>query len=261
MKKTVLAVLLFVVAVAFAIPAFSQGKKIECVVSKGEALFCDSGKTDFEKKTGSFDVKIGSKIKLDANTEATVKYSDGTTLQLKPGTEIEIKIDGIRMNDGGVWVKLIKSKAGFKVDTPNVTIGARGTIFNVILKSQKTLAKLVEGALDVFEKKTGKKFEMQPGDAYEINENGAYAKIGDNEVKVLFGDSPFDYIKPEDIKNNENGAENGQGKIDKTFPPDYSRINTNSAEVETVAPPEVKTKIETNAGSDKDKTLKDMLGR
>lgn len=253
MKKIFLAVLVAAIAVAFSIPAFSQGRKIECVVSKGEALFCDSGKTDFEKKTGSFEVKAGSQIRLGAEAEAAIKYSDGTTLQLKPGTEIQIKIDGIRMNDGNVWVKLIKSKTGFKVDTPNVTIGARGTIFNVIISSKKTLTKLVEGALEVFEKQTGKKFEMQPGDAYEINEKGAYAKIGDKEVRVLFGDDPFDYLKPGDTKKNpEKGDLEATGEV---------MIEKGDATGEVEAS-EAKTKIERAApGSEKDKTLKDMLGR
>ncbi len=247
-------------------------KKIECGVISGKVMFMDKSVSDWAERQGTFEVKTGGRIKLDDSGSAVINYSDGTIVTLRSGTEIEIKADGIRLNDGGVWIKLIKTKSGFKVDTPSVTIGARGTIFSVIKKQEKILVKLVEGIIDVINRESGKTLAMKAGDtvivkAKEIIEVN---KIDKDKVNAVLKQNSFSEIDfdlnsvPEIFKFNLNNGSKGEAPVLEPGPAGVpgeafsaqSGINAiNGLDSDSV-------KLETESASPQDaKTLKDLLGR
>lgn len=190
----VLAVVGLILSLACA--SFAAGKKIECRAVAGKVMAADAG-AEWAERNGTFEVRTGSRIKLDASGEAVVSYSDGTLVTLRPGTELEIKADGLRLNEGGVWIKLVKTKSGFKVDTPSVTIGARGTIFSVLKKQEKTLVKLVEGLIDVVNRESGRTVAMKAGDtvivkAKEIIELN---KLDQSKINAVLKENSFDPVE------------------------------------------------------------------
>ncbi len=264
---------LFMVCAAFIGDSVEAAvKKIECGVISGKVMFMDKSVSDWAECQGTFEVKTGGRIKLDDSGAAVINYSDGTMVTLRSGTEIELKADGIRLNEGGVWIKLIKTKSGFKVDTPSVTIGARGTIFSVIKKQEKILVKLVEGIIEVINRESGKTLAMKAGDtlivkAKEIIEVN---KIDKDKVNAVLKQNSFSEIDfdlnavPEVFKFNLNTGSKDKAPVlapesadvSGTAVPASSEVNViNGLDSDSV-------KLENEAASPQNaKTLKDLLGR
>jgi signal peptidase I len=247
-------------------------KKIECGVISGKVMFMDKSAPDWSERQGTFEVKTGGRVKLDDSGSAVLNYSDGTMAALRGGTEIEIKADGIRLNEGGVWIKLIKTKSGFKVDTPSVTIGARGTIFSVIKKQEKVLVKLVEGVVDIINRESGKTLVMKAGDtvivkAKEIIEVN---KIDKDKINAVLKQNSFSEIDfdlnavPAIFKFDLNTGSKDKAPVLAPGPvgvpgsavPASSEVNViNGADSDSV-------KLENEAAAPQNaKTLKDLLGR
>ncbi len=264
----------FICLFTFLPAAGAAEKKIECGVLKGMAMFMNSPEGSWAEMQGSFEIKIGNKIKMGASCEAVINYSDGTKINVRPETEIEIKADGIRLNEGGIWIKLIKTKSGFKVDTPSVTIGARGTIFSVIKKQEKVLVKLVEGLIDVVNRKSGKTLAMKAGDSVIIKAKEIIEinKLDKNKIDAIlkensFAPSDLDFSAVPDtlkLKLKMSGAALGT----------QTPAEPSSATTETNINPAAEDSGANNsengggiindsrsAGDGDEKTLKDLLGR
>ena len=301
MKKSFTAsLLIFMFALAALVLSFhgvshAAAKKIECGVISGKVMHMPAAGAEWAECSGTFEIKTGGKIKLDAAGEALVQYSDGTMVTLRPETELEIKADGIRLNEGGIWIKLIKTKSGFKVDTPSVTIGARGTIFSVLKKQEKTLVKLVEGLIDIVNRESGKKLAMKAGDtvivkAKEIIEIN---KIDQAKINAILKENSFDPVDidltkvPVIFKFDVNSLKTiiKTGKPEKSEPADGSKeielkkkkdAKTGGADIEKPQGAASDDTVETesgandikaddsetgSAGTGNEKTLNELIGR
>ena len=271
MKKSVLALGLVLIVSAFiAGISFAAERKLECVPLLGKIMFMASGAADWSEMAGTFEVRTGSKLRSADKCEAALKYSDGTMINIRSNSELEIKVDGIRLNEGGVWVKLVKSKTGFKVDTPNVTIGARGTLFSVLKEANRTIVKLNEGIVDVFNKVLKTTTTLKPGEKTAIDVKGDVVSISDEDLERLLGPVPFDRItqvlkESEKIMNSNTGGTD-EDKISKHFK-ELKTINSNAGVTsenrldEESEKPKVEVKTSPGVGTGKEKNLKDFMGR
>ncbi|HOT75649.1 MAG TPA: FecR family protein [Candidatus Wallbacteria bacterium] len=269
----ILLCLAFICFLSLLRPAGAAEKKIECGVVNGMAMFMESSEGSWVEMQGSFEVKIGNKIKMGASGEAVINYSDGTKINVRPETEIEIKADGIRLNEGGIWIKLIKTKSGFKVDTPSVTIGARGTIFAVIKKQEKVLVKLVEGLINVVNRKSGKTLAMKAGDGVIIKakEMIEINKLDKNKIDAIlkensFAPSDLDFSAVPDVLKvklkmsgttlgSENTAAPAAATAENVIEPAAEDPGANGQEKGGII------NDSRSAGDGDEKTLKDLLGR
>lgn len=258
---------LFIYAHAQAAP-----KKIECGVISGKVMFIDKSASEWSERQGTFEVKTGGRVKAGDSGSAVLNYSDGTMVALRPGAEIEVKADGIRLNDGGVWVKLIKTKSGFKVDTPSVTIGARGTIFSVIKNQEKVLVKLVEGVIDIINRQSGKTLAMKAGDAVIVKAKEIIEvnNIDKNKINAVLKQNSFSEIDfdlnavPEIFKFNLN-TDSKNKQLDTVSENKADTIAHSSAEVNIIngsGSDSIEFENNTDKIAPQDaQNLKDLLGR
>jgi len=249
MKKSLLALSVILMVSAFSAGiSFSAERKLECVPLVGKIMFMASGAPDWAEMASTFEVRTGSKLRSADKCEAEIKYSDGTMLNMRSNSELEIKADGIRLNEGGIWIKLIKSKTGFKVDTPNVTIGARGTLFSVLKEANRTIVKLNEGIVDVVNKLLNTTTTLKPGQKAAFDIKGAEISISDEELEKLLGPNPFDKLTKAS-KDLEKMMNQNTGSTSE------NRLNEESEK------PKVEVKTSPGVGTGKEKNLKEFMGR
>ena len=95
-------------------------------------------------------------------------------MEIDKNTKLQLNIDGIRINNGGGWIKYYarKKKDGgyvFKIETPTAFIGIRGTVFAVAYIQEISYIQVTEGAVDVIIKSNSKKYVLNPGEMLEYD--------------------------------------------------------------------------------------------
>lgn len=97
-------------------PAFAIGLTAACLVivatiwfgkQPGETVARIELPTRVELADGSIQPKAGETVRVGSATSATMKFADGTTLHLEPGTEIRLEPVGLPSRPGGKQLKLI----------------------------------------------------------------------------------------------------------------------------------------------------------
>ena len=128
-------------AIVLSFPGVSHAaaKKIECGVRSGKVMHMPASGAEWTECSGTFEVKTGGKIKLDAAGEALVQYSDGTMVTLRPETELEIKADGIRLNEAEFGSSSSKPNPASRWIRPP-SPSARAELFSASLKSRRKLS-------------------------------------------------------------------------------------------------------------------------
>lgn len=114
---------------------FSAGKEYD-LTGKGDVL---------KVLKGNLTVNIElRKLEADASTTAEINYADGSKVIIKPGTRINYNNDltEILLHKGKTIYNLKKQGQIFKVITPTLQVGVRGTCFEVSVNDQ--------GASDVY---------------------------------------------------------------------------------------------------------------
>jgi len=273
MKKSLLLLSVVLMVSAFSAGiSFSAERKLECVPLIGKIMFMSSGAAEWAEMASTFEVRTGSKLRAADKCEAEIKYSDGTMLNMRSNSELEIKADGIRLNEGGIWIKLIKSKTGFKVDTPNVTIGARGTLFSVLKEANRTIVKLNEGIVDVVNKLLNTTTTLKPGQKAAIDIKGAEISISDEELEKLLGPNPFDKLtkasKELEKKFTDNNgstsatSQNGDAEKTKAGAANKPFVVGGETSAEKGSEKEkIEVKTSPGVGTGKEKNLKEFMGR
>jgi hypothetical protein len=125
----------------FLVEAHSAEKIGKVVAVQGELKAMDANQTERMLNANS-EIFIGDTLFTDQTATGKVKFTDGTTVLLIPGTQYAVdqysQQDGIyryfsHLIEGGVQIAtgLIakKNPENFSVGTPNATIGVRGTVF------------------------------------------------------------------------------------------------------------------------------------
>ncbi len=95
-------------------------------------------------------IKVNDMLRTGNSTKVTVEYNDGAILKIKPNTQVEFKLNGLRMRFGKTWYKIVKRGSGFEVQTPTMLAGIRGTVFDVEVDySGKSKLRVMKGIVAV----------------------------------------------------------------------------------------------------------------
>lgn len=73
----------------------------------------------------------GVNIKTDASSAVKLRYRDNTLVNVKPGSEVVIKINSLMLRQGATWLQVTKKGSRFEVTTPTAIAGVLGTRFGV----------------------------------------------------------------------------------------------------------------------------------
>ncbi len=168
MKRTALCFLMICLLLSTA-TVWSQEVKVVPLDAKLDIL---SGQVKLTRVGNAKTDIINQAVKLYAGdlletlreSKATLVYSDGTTMKIKPRTLIEVQPLSIKVFKGKTWYKFTKRGTEFRIETPTLVAGIRGTEFEVAVSSRrKSSISVVEGKVAVKSKKSGKGLLLRPG--------------------------------------------------------------------------------------------------
>lgn len=130
----------------------------------GQVKLTRVGSTKTDIVTQSVDLYAGDLLETLRESKATLTYSDGTIMRIKERTLVEVQPMSIRVFKGKTWYKFTKRGTEFKIETPTLVAGIRGTEFEVGVSSRKKSSlSVTEGAVSVRGLKSNKKLLIRQG--------------------------------------------------------------------------------------------------
>ena len=177
MKRTVMCFLiaLFVMTLSIA-SAETQlimlDAKLEILAGQVKLTRVGSTKTDVISR--SCQLYAGDLLETLKDSRTVLTYSDGTTMRVKERTLIEVQPMSVRVFKGKTWYKFTKRGTEFKIETPSLVAGIRGTEFEVAVTSrQKTVVSVMEGAVAANSKAGGDTEVLKMGEAVSCEKDKA----------------------------------------------------------------------------------------
>ena len=154
MNRTSLCFLLAVFCIVFSSVSFAAEElveldaKLEIISGQVKLTRVGSNRTDVISE--SCQLYAGDLLETLIDSKATLAYADGTNMRIKERTLIEVQPMSIRVFKGKTWYKFTKRGTEFRIETPSLVAGIRGTEFEVAVSSRKkTSVAVVEGAVAV----------------------------------------------------------------------------------------------------------------
>jgi len=93
----------------------------------------------------------GDGLDVGPSSYASILYSDGTRVDLAPGTRVGEFGDGIRLDQGAIAAQVAKQKPGqpLVVRTPQGDVRVVGTVLRVLADARKTRLEVEEGRVEL----------------------------------------------------------------------------------------------------------------
>lgn len=136
--------------------------KLEIV--SGQVKLTRVGSTKTDVITQTCELFSGDLLETLRESKATLVYTDGTTMRIKERTLVEVQPMRIKVFKGKTWYKFTKRGTEFRIETPTLVAGIRGTEFEVAVSSRKKASVSVfEGAVAVNSVVKGKGVVLRPG--------------------------------------------------------------------------------------------------
>jgi hypothetical protein len=163
----------------------------------GQVKLTRVGRANTDLLTKGVKLYAGDLLETLRESKARLTYSDGTVMKIKARTLIEVQPLSLKVFKGKTWYKFTKRGTEFRIETPTLVAGIRGTEFEVAVSSRKkSSVSVTEGAVAVRSRKSGKGMVLRQGfathcepgkelvPAYKFN-----VKRKDAEWKVNFSGS------------------------------------------------------------------------
>lgn len=172
MKRTALCFLTLCLLVVFSSAAWAVEANSPKLIKLDASLEIISGqvkltrvgstKTDIISK--SVELFAGDLLETLRESKAVLNYTDGTVMRIKPRTLVEVQPLSIKVFKGKTWYKFTKRGSEFRIETPTLVAGIRGTEFEVAVTSRKKASvSVMEGAVAV-KSRTGNRGQLlRPG--------------------------------------------------------------------------------------------------
>lgn len=149
--------------------------KLEIISGQVKLTRVGSAKTDVI--TNSVELYAGDLLETLRGSKATLVYDDGTIMRIKERTLIEVQPLSLKVFKGKTWYKFTKRGSEFKIETPTLVAGIRGTEFEVAVGSRKrTSLSVTEGAVAVRSRKTRRGLLIRSGFATHCDPESDLAK-------------------------------------------------------------------------------------
>ena len=135
------------------------------------------GQEAWRAVTGPESLAAGSEVRTGVSSTAELSFSDGSRIQLTPGTQF--KIDQTDTRETSFSLGLGKIRAAFsglfssrvRIRTPTAVAAVRGTVFEMGADASGSAITMAEGVLEVTDNK-GKEAVLTSEETLRIGENG-----------------------------------------------------------------------------------------
>ncbi|PKL50989.1 MAG: hypothetical protein CVV42_01420 [Candidatus Riflebacteria bacterium HGW-Riflebacteria-2] len=136
--------------------------RLEIISGQVKLTRVGSAKTDVI--TQSVDLYAGDLLETLRESKATLVYGDGTLMRIKERTLVEVQPLSIKVFKGKTWYKFTKRGTEFKIETPTLVAGIRGTEFEIAVGSRRrTSLSVTEGAVEARSRKTKRGMVVRSG--------------------------------------------------------------------------------------------------
>ena len=154
MKRTTMCFLLTVLCMVLSTAAFAEEELIaldaKLEIVSGQVKLTRVGSTKTDVISEPCQLYAGDLLETLIDSKATLTYEDGTNMRIKERTLVEVQPMSIRVFKGKTWYKFTKRGTEFRIETPSLVAGIRGTEFEVAVTSRKkSSVSVVEGAVAV----------------------------------------------------------------------------------------------------------------
>ncbi|HAE41212.1 MAG TPA: hypothetical protein DCG57_21650 [Candidatus Riflebacteria bacterium] len=149
--------------------------KLDIISGQVKLTRVGSAKTDVV--TQSVDLYAGDLLETLRESKATLVYGDGTIMRIKERTLIEVQPLSIKVFKGKTWYKFTKRGTEFKIETPTLVAGIRGTEFEVAVGSHKrTSLSVTEGAVKAVSRRSKRGLLVRAGFATHCDSDSDLVK-------------------------------------------------------------------------------------
>lgn len=154
MKRTTMCFLLTVLCMILSTATFAEEELIaldaKLEIVSGQVKLTRVGSTKTDVISEPCQLYAGDLLETLIDSKATLTYEDGTNMRIKERTLVEVQPMSIRVFKGKTWYKFTKRGTEFRIETPSLVAGIRGTEFEVAVSSRKkSSVSVVEGAVAV----------------------------------------------------------------------------------------------------------------
>lgn len=139
-----------------------------------------------QDRGGEIPLHLEDVIAVDDTFQGEIRYPDGTHIEVRPGTELQVRNRGIRLHQGGVWLEVTKDLQGFQVETPLALAAVKGTAFSVFFEKGLLEVFVKEGLVEVSSEKNRKL--LAAGKGAKVGENRVVEALLGSGRHTMFGD-------------------------------------------------------------------------
>lgn len=208
MKRSIMCFLVFVFlfscsSIFAETPLVVLDAKLE--ILSGQVKLTRVGSTKSDVISRSCQLYAGDLLETLRESKTVLTYTDGTTMRIKERTLVEVQPTSIRVFKGKTWYKFTKRGSEFRIETPSLVAGIRGTEFEVAVSSRKkTSVSVFEGAVAANSKVAGKGVLLTAGQAVNCDKNKSLSsKFNFNieEKRAEWNDSEWKISAASDVNS------------------------------------------------------------
>lgn len=171
MKRTTLCFLVICFVFSFSSLWAESGNEVQLVpldakleILGGQVKLTRVGSSKTDVISQSVELFAGDLLETLRESKAALTYADGTIMRIKERTLVEVQPMSIRVFKGKTWYKFTKRGTEFRIETPTLVAGIRGTEFEVAVSSRKKASiSVTEGAVAVKSRNSNKGLLLRPG--------------------------------------------------------------------------------------------------
>ncbi len=176
MNNTIRCLLVFLLAITLTAPLYAneapEPLDASLEILQGQVKLTRVGTSRSDVISEPCQLYSGDLIETLRDSKAVLKYSDGTEMRLKERTLLEVAPMSVRVFKGRTWYNFTKRGTQFKIETPTLVAGIRGTHFEVAVSSRnKAAVSVFEGAVEVRGSQKGA-LVLRPGFAAHADASG-----------------------------------------------------------------------------------------
>jgi hypothetical protein len=157
MRRKLWAILILTALVASALAGCDQNSPGASTlnilsITEGTVFVMKAGTGDWIEAQGGMSLEAGDSIRTDDNSSAEITFSEGTTIELEAGTEIEIASLDISTDTGSTTIaleqtigslifrvaKIVDPASRYEVETPTGVVAVRGSATQVYVMEDGT---------------------------------------------------------------------------------------------------------------------------
>lgn len=105
--------------------------RVKLVIDGSTVDLLRNGSKSWQRVDKDLHLGFGDRIRTGDGSKALLFYRDSGRLKILPQSDVQVLALGVRIKQGGTWIKIFKKGTNFAAETPNAVASVRGTVYTV----------------------------------------------------------------------------------------------------------------------------------